>query len=80
MSKPKIRRGYEKMYECSACTSVFTLVQYRRPESYPCLNEPLHCPYCMVGGSLIRLHKSLPDRPTMRKQPAGQGPGLLKVR
>ncbi len=62
MSKAKIRRGYERMYECSACTSVFTLVQYRRPESMPCLNEPLHCPYCMSrGNSLVRLHNALPD-------------------
>jgi hypothetical protein len=56
-------RIYEKMFECSACTSVFIIAIYRRPESMPCLHEPLHCPFCMSGGnSLIRIHKSLPDK------------------
>lgn len=46
-----------KMYECKACTSVFVVIQYRRPESMPCLREPLHCPYCMASGSIERVHK-----------------------
>jgi len=64
-----VNRSYEKMYECSACTSVFIVVIYRRPKSMPCLQEPLHCPFCMASGNtLVRIHKSLPDKP--RQVPA----------
>ena len=63
MPKSNVKHKYERMYECSACTSVFILIQYRRPESMPCLIEPLHCPYCMsTGNSLIRIHAAAPDR------------------
>lgn len=52
----------ERMYECSRCTSVFSIAMYRRPESMPCLNEPLHCPFCMSSGNtLTRLHQARPD-------------------
>lgn len=54
---------YRKMYECSRCASVFVIAIYRKPESMPCLNEPLHCPFCMSSGNtLTRIHASLPDR------------------
>lgn len=57
------RRTYERMYECSACTSVFSLAMYRRPKSMPCLHEPLHCPFCMSSrNTLTRLHQARPDR------------------
>ena len=63
MPKSNVKRQYQRMYECSACTSVFILIQYRRPESMPCLVEPLHCPYCMSSGNtLIRIHAAWPDR------------------
>jgi hypothetical protein len=56
-----VRRHYEKMYECSACTSIFIVIQFRRPESMPCLREPLHCPFCMsTDNSLVRVHSSPP--------------------
>jgi hypothetical protein len=62
-----VNKKYEKMYECSACESVFILAIYRRPKSMPCLHEPLHCPFCMASGNtLIRIHKSLPDRKVRR--------------
>lgn len=58
-----MRRTHEKMYECSACTSVFVVAIYRTPKSMPCLREPLHCPFCMASGNtLSRLHEALPDR------------------
>lgn len=63
-----VQKKYQRMYECSACTSVFILVQYRRPESMPCLREPLHCPYCLTSGNtLIRIHASWPDRRKKRE-------------
>lgn len=61
MPKSNVDQKIQKMYECSACTSVFILIQYRRPESMPCLHEPLHCPYCMSRSSLIRIHASFAD-------------------
>jgi DNA-directed RNA polymerase subunit RPC12/RpoP len=58
-----VERQFQKMYECSACTSVFIVIQYRRPESMPSLREPLHCPYCMSrDNSLTRIHAVFPDR------------------
>ena len=60
---PKRMKRYEKMYECSACETVFIIIMFRAPKSMPCLHEPLHCPFCMVSAStLVRIHKSLPDR------------------
>ena len=58
---------YEKMYECMACKTVFSIKFFRAPESMPCLHEPLHCPCCMaVGNTLTRIHQSLPEKPKKR--------------
>jgi hypothetical protein len=55
--------GTYKMYECTACKTVFTVAIFRTPQAFPCLREPLHCPFCMAGGNtLLRIHESLPDR------------------
>ena len=61
----RVKRVWDKMYECSACETVFSVAIFRTPKSMQCLREPLHCPFCMVSGNtLIRIHKSLPDRKT----------------
>jgi len=68
------RRTYERMYECSACTSVFSLAIYRRPDSMPCLHEPMNCPLCMSSGNtLTRLHQAKPDREFVVKEVKADG-------
>jgi hypothetical protein len=65
---------YEKMYECSACSSVFLIAIYRRPKSMPCLHEPLHCPFCMsAGNTLTRLHQARPDKERVVKEIKSDG-------
>jgi hypothetical protein len=35
-----------KTFECGACKAVFSITVFARPESMPCLHDPLSCPYC----------------------------------